>query len=55
MPCVDYAMPSLSDDERVLHEFGMSFDHVRAGRIVEDWTVWDRGGLARLLSDESGS
>jgi predicted ester cyclase len=32
---------------------GMSFDHVRDGRIVENWTVWDRGGLARQLSDES--
>jgi predicted ester cyclase len=34
---------------------GMSFDHVRDGRIVEDWTVWDRLGLQEQLPDEFAS
>ncbi|HUF05886.1 MAG TPA: ester cyclase [Candidatus Binatia bacterium] len=34
---------------------GMSFDHVRDGRIVEDWTVWDRVGLREQLPEEFAS
>ena len=34
---------------------GMSFNHVRDGRIVEDWTVWDRLGLQAQLPDEFAS
>lgn len=33
---------------------GMSFDHIREGRIVENWTVWDRQGLATQLPEEFG-
>lgn len=33
---------------------GMSFDHIRQGWIVENWTVWDRQGLANQLAEDFG-
>ena len=49
------AVGTSREDGRSVRVDGMSFDRVRDGRIVEDWTVWDRGGLGRQLSDEPGS
>lgn len=40
--------PSASDPVRV---DGISIDRVRDGRIVENWTAWDRLGLERQLPD----
>lgn len=34
------------DPPREIRINGMSIDHVRGARIAENWTVWDRFGLA---------
>ncbi len=34
---------------------GMSIDRISAGRIDENWTVWDRHGLREQLAGEAGS
>ncbi len=37
---------AIIDSTRKIEINGMSIDHVRSGRIAENWTVWDRFGLA---------
>ena len=44
-----------ADSGRPVTVHGMSIDRLLAGRIVENWTVWDRHGLREQLRTDTPS